>query len=58
LIYIIEPEAEFFDVTEILSYYDHVDDLFDDLNPNEGHMVYDINTIHVLAKPLNFDLIM
>jgi hypothetical protein len=55
--HIIEPEAEFFDATEILSYDDRVDNFFDALHPNEVQMVYDINTITVSTKPPDFDLI-
>jgi hypothetical protein len=55
--HIIEPEAEFFDATEILSYDDHVDNFFDALHPNEVQMVFDINSITVSTKPPDFDLI-
>jgi hypothetical protein len=55
--HVIEPEAEFFDVTEILNFYDRVDDLFDTLHPEEVLMVYNINTITFATKPSDFDLI-
>jgi hypothetical protein len=55
--HLVQPESEFFDVHELLTFDDIIDDIVDSLNPSLVEYIYLVNNLDVRNSPQDYNLL-